>query len=164
MSEYKRSINMASWIKIKIKDNIILRAEIEKLILSIDQADLAKWALRCAEHVIKFSEQEFPANEAVTDGFRTTELWLKGNATVHQIRQAGFKIHAVARQCKTEVAKAAIRTAGQAVGTGHMKEHAIICSDYAIKTIQLAFPGDLDKITAEREWQLNELKRFLLQK
>lgn len=153
---------MASRAKIRITDNSDLRAEIEKLVLSLDQADLAKWALRCAEHVLKFSEKEFPANEAVADGFRTIEQWLKGNATVHQIRQAGFKIHAVARQCKTEVAKAAIRTAGQAVGTGHMKEHAIICSDYAVKTIQLAFPGNMDKITEEREWQLAELRRILL--
>lgn len=152
---------MASRAKIRITDNSDLRAEIEKLILSIDQSYLAKWALRCAKHVIKFSEKEFPANEAVAAGFRTTELWLKGNATVHQVRQAGFKIHAVARQCKTEEAKAALRAAGQAVGTGHMKEHAIICSDYAVKTIQLAFPGNMDKITEEREWQINELKRFL---
>jgi hypothetical protein len=151
---------MASRAKIRITDNSDLRAEIEKLINGLNQADLAKWARRCAEHVLKFSEKEFPANEAVADGFRTTELWLNGNATIHQIRQAGFKIHAVARQCKTEVAKAAIRTVGQAVGTGHMKEHAIICSDYAVKTIQLAFRGSMDKITAEREWQLNELNRF----
>jgi hypothetical protein len=160
MSEYKRSINMASRNKIKITDNIVLRAEIEQLILSIDQADLAKWALRCAEHVLKFSEEEFPVNEAVVVGFRTTELWLKGNATVHQVRQAGFKIHAVARQCKTEEAEAALRAAGHAVGTGHMKEHAIICSDYAVKTIQLAFPDNIDKITEERAWQLKELKQF----
>ena len=151
---------MASGAKIKITDNTELRAEIEKLIFLLDKDDLAKWALRCAKHVIRFSEKEFPANEAVIDGFQTIELWLKGNATVHQVRQSGFKIHAVARQCKTNVAKAALRTAGQAVGTGHMKEHAIICSDYAVKTIQLAFPGNKDKITAERAWQLNELKRF----
>jgi hypothetical protein len=151
-----------SLVKIRITDNTVLRAEIEKLINSLNQADLAKWAVSCAKHVLKFSEKEFPANEAVADGFRTIELWQKENATVHQIRQAGLKIHAVARQCKTEVAKAAIRAAGQAVGTGHMKEHAIICSDYAVKAIQLAFPGDMDKITAEREWQLAELKRFLL--
>ena len=150
--------------KIRITDNADLRAAILEYARSLNKADLAKWAILCAGHVLKYSETEFPGNEIVTDGFRTIELWLKGNATVHHIRQAGFKIHAVARQCKTEVAKAAIRTAGQAVGTGHMKEHAIICSDYAVKTIQLAFPGSMDKITAEREWQLNELKRSRLQK
>ncbi|MFA6403031.1 MAG: putative immunity protein [Salinivirgaceae bacterium] len=152
---------MATKVKIKITDDSNLRAEIDNLVVSLNQVDLAKWAIICAKHVLPFSEIEFPENEAVANGFRTNELWQKGNATVHQVRQAGFKIHAIARQCKTEVAKTAIRTAGQAVGVGHMKEHAMVCSDYAIKTVQLAYPESMDKIRAERQWQLNELKRFL---
>jgi hypothetical protein len=58
------------------------------------------------------------------------------------------------------VDKSALRSAGHANAVGHMKEHAMICSDYAIKTIQLAFPGNTDIIKAERLWQLNELKRL----
>jgi hypothetical protein len=153
---------MTSGTKIRITDNADVRAEIENLIDFIDQADLAKWAVSCAKHVLKFSEKEFPANKVVADGFRIIGLWQEGNATVLQVRQAGFKIHAIARQCKTEAARAALRATGQAVGTGHMKEHAIICSDYAVKAVQLAFPGKMDKIISERVWQLHELKRYLL--
>lgn len=147
--------------KIRITDNSDLRAEILEFAGSLNQVDLSKWAILCARHVLKYSETEFPANEIVADGFRTNELWQKGNSTVHQVRQAGFRIHALARSCKTEAARAALRAAGHAVGTGHMKEHAIICSDYAVKTIQLVFPGDSVKITLEREWQLHELKLLL---
>jgi hypothetical protein len=59
------------------------------------------------------------------------------------------------------VTKNAIRTAGQAVGVGHMREHAMVCVDYAIKTIGLAFPKDLNQIKAERIWQLETLKEIV---
>lgn len=77
-----------------------------------------------------------------------------------EVRQAGFKIHVIARSCETEVARNAIRTVGQAVGVGHMKEHAMVCSDYAIKTIQLAFSNAKERITEERKWQLKTLKEI----
>ena len=128
---------------------------------SLSQVDLAQWAILCAKHVLLYSKSEFPANEAIANGFRINELWQNGQATVHQVRQAGFEIHEVARQCQSKVAKSAIRAAGQAVGVGRMREHAMVASDYAIKTIQLAFANDLDKITEERQWQLNQLKQFL---
>nr|WP_308743365.1 hypothetical protein [uncultured Anaerocolumna sp.] len=41
-----------------------------------------------------------------------------------------------------------------------MREHAMVASDYAIKTIDLISSNDIEAITKEREWQLNELKNF----
>lgn len=146
--------------KIKIRDNADLRAEIDKIYELTEQTDLAKWAINCAKRVLPFSKDENIDTADTENGFKTNELWQIGNASVHEVRQAGFKIHAIARECKTEVGKNAIRTAGQAVGVGHMREHAMVCSDYAIKTVELAFPNDMEKITIEREWQLNELKRI----
>ncbi len=52
---------------------------------------------------------------AIETGFRINELWQTANATMHEVRQVGFKIHAVARQCKFEISKIVIRTSGQAV-------------------------------------------------
>lgn len=37
----------------------------------------------------------------------------------------------------------------------------MVASDYAIKTIGLISSNDIDAITFEREWQFNELKKFL---
>lgn len=74
-----------------------------------------------------------------------------------EVRKAGFKIHEEARKCKTEITKNILITAGQAVGVGHMREHAMVCSDYAIKVIQLFYANDLNRITQERNWQINEL-------
>ena len=151
---------MASKTKIKIIDNASLRAEIDELYEQTNQINLAKWAINCAKHVLPLTEFEIIDMSFVEKGFKINELWQLGKASVHEVRQAGFKIHEVARQCKSEIAKNAIRTVGQAVGVGHMREHAMVCSDYAIKTIQLAFPDQIDKISQERQWQLNELKKY----
>ncbi len=144
--------------KIKIDDNSELRLEIDKLYELTEQIELAKWAISCAKHILPLSQVEGIEMADVENGIRINELWQVGRASVYEVRQAGFKIHAVARNCKTEIGKNAIRTVGQAVGVGHMKEHAMVCSDYAIKTVQLAFPNDNEKITKEREWQLETLK------
>ena len=147
---------MATRTKIKIVDNSDLRAEIDNLYEQTNQIDLAKWAIKCAKHILRLSNEEFDKT-VIENGFRINELWQTGNATVHEVRLAGFRIHEVARQCKSEITKNTIRASGQAVGVGHMREHAMVCSDYAIKTIQLAFPEQIDKILQERKWQLNEL-------
>ena len=47
---------------------------------------------------------------------------------------------------------------GQAVATGHMREHAMVASDYAIKVINLLFPNNVNAVKQERLWQINHLK------
>jgi hypothetical protein len=47
-----------------------------------------------------------------------------------------------------------LRVIGHAVATAHMKEHALVASDYAIKLINLAYPDDLAAVQKERQWQL----------
>ena len=143
--------------KIKIEDNSDLRAEIDKLYEITEQVELAKWSIKCAKHILPLSKVENIEMSDIENGIEINELWQFGKASVYEVRQAGFKIHAVARNCKTEIAKNAIRTVGQAVGVGHMKEHAMVCSDYAIKTVQLVFPNNKEKITEERKWQLKAL-------
>ena len=152
---------MASILRLKIVDNSEVRTEIEKHIELVGQVELARWAISAALHVLHFLDTEFPNNETIANGVRVNEVWQKGDATVHQVRQAGFKIHEVARKCKSESAKASARAAGHAVSVGHMREHAILATDYAIKAIGLAYHNDMDSITQERRWQLTELLRHI---
>jgi len=49
---------------------------------------------------------------------------------------------------------------GHDVGVVHMREHKV-CSDFAIKTIQIAFPEDNEKNTEERQLKLNELEQSM---
>lgn len=39
---------------------------------------------------------------------------------------------------------------GQAVTSGHMKEHSMVTSDYSIKVINLLYNDDIEKIKEER--------------
>lgn len=144
--------------KIKITDNLELRAEIDSLFESTAQVTLAKWAIECAKHVLPLENSEDIDITDIYEGMLINQLWQDGKASVNEVRKAGFKIHAVARQCQTEIAKTVFRAVGHAVAVGHMREHAMVCSDYAIKSIQLAYPKDSEKITIERQWQLDSLK------
>src|SRR5699024_12847750 len=84
---------VASTPKIKIADDTELRKEIEKNTELINQVGLAKWAISVAKHVLPYLEKEFPEDERILSGIETNELWQKGETTVHQVRQAGFKVH-----------------------------------------------------------------------
>ena len=146
--------------KIKIIDDSKLRNNLSQLVKETEQIELSNWAMECTNHILDLSENEKINFEVVKNGFNIIKLWQNNEATIYEIRQAGFKIHAEARKCKTEIAKTILRTAGQAVGVGHMKEHAMVCSDYAIKTVQIAYSNNLKKITEERNWQIQELNKI----
>ncbi|MBK5242723.1 putative immunity protein [Clostridium sp.] len=152
---------MTTKVKIKIIDNSELRVEIDELYEKMSQVALAKWSLLMAKHILDIAGIDYNSIDAIVDGFMVNELWQTGNGRMHDVRQAGFKIHKIARECESEIKKTAFRVTGQAVASGHMREHAMVASDYAIKTIDLISSNDIDAITFEREWQLNELKKFL---
>lgn len=152
---------MTTKVKIKIKDNSELRGKIDELYEKISQVDLAKWSILMAKHILDIVDIDYNSIEEIVNGFMVNELWQTGNARMHDVRQAGFKIHKIARECESEIKKTALRVTGQAVASGHMREHAMVASDYAIKTIGLISSNDIEAITFEREWQLNELKKFL---
>ena len=48
---------------------------------------------------------------------------------MHDVRQAGFKVHKLTRKSKDTILEIALRVVGQAIGIGHMKEHATVASD-----------------------------------
>jgi len=152
---------MPTKIKIKIVDNSKIRAEIDELYEKMSQVDVAKWSLLLAKHILDIADIDYNSVDEIVEGFNVNELWQVGRARMHDVRQVGFKVHKLARECEDEIKKNALRVAGQAIGSGHMREHAMVASDYAVKTIGLISFNDFDVITKEREWQLNELKKFL---
>lgn len=147
-------------VKIKITDNNEYRAKLEQYYEKVSQVNLSKWSLTVAKHVLAAAGIDYRSYDALSDGFGVNELWQCGKATVHEVRQAGFAIHKAARECGSEIEKTALRSAGQAVASGHMREHAMVASDYAVKTIGLLSGNNVDVITAERQWQLAELMKF----
>ena len=77
---------------------------------------------------------------------------------MHDARQAGFRIHQMAKECDNLLMQTSLRVVGQAVATGHMKEHALVASDYAIKVINIKYPNDLKAVQQERKWQIETMK------
>lgn len=152
---------MATQVKIKIIDDAELRSEIDSVYENTEQVVLAKWSLEMAKHIMELVGIDYTQIDAVLEGFKVNELWQVGEARMHDARQVGFKIHKVARESDSEIEKVAFRVVGQAVASGHMREHAMVASDYAIKTINLLNPNEFEAVTEERVWQLNELKKCI---
>lgn len=150
---------MSSIAKIKITDDKETRHKIDQLVDTCNQITLCKWGLLIAKRMLVFVEEEFFDCEVIQEGFHIQEQRQLGLVRMYDVRQAGFKIHEIARMCKTDTAKYATRCAGQAVGIGHMREHAMVCSDYAIKTLN-ANHASMDDIQKERTWQYDTLKEL----
>lgn len=145
-------------VKIKIIDIPELRTSLDSIYEGKMQIQLAKWSLHLAEHILEVVGYDYKADEVIQNGFTVNRQWQAGAARMFDVRQAGFKVHQLAKACNDPVVQTALRVAGQAVGTGHMREHAMVASDYAIKTINLKYPNDMNAVKTEREWQITALR------
>jgi len=152
-------------VKINISDNGEIRKEIDNLYSQTDQLLMAKWSIEIAKHILKIANIDYYEIPEIIEGFKVNQDWQNNKAQIHDVRQAGFKIHKLARSYNNdEIKKYALRVVGQAVASGHMKEHAIVASDYAIKLINIMYPNDLEKVTEERNWQLRKLNEITVKK
>lgn len=151
---------MATKTKIKISDDIELRKILDEEYEKSSQVKLCKYALILATHILTTVEYKDKENPIIKEGYAVNERWQKGNARMHDVRQAGFKIHRLAKSSQDIVAQTALRAVGQAVATGHMREHAMVSSDYAVKVINLLFPNDINAVRQERFWQIEHLKNI----
>lgn len=148
---------MSTRTKIKIKDDIELRASLDAQYEISSQVKLCKYALLLAKHILEVGQYEEIDNVMIQEGFQINEEWQKGNVRMHDVRQAGFKIHQLAKVCDDLLMQTTLRVVGQAVATGHMREHAMVASDYAVKVINIKYPNDMNAVQWERKWQINTM-------
>lgn len=151
---------MATRTKIKISDDIELRKTLDDEYEKSSQVKLCKYALLLATHILTMIDYDGMNNPIITGGYEVNENWQMGNARMHDVRQAGFQIHQLAKNTQDIVTQTALRVVGQAVATGHMREHAMVASDYAIKVINLRFPNDVNAVRQERLWQIEALNNI----
>ncbi|MDE7262436.1 MAG: hypothetical protein K2N78_10345, partial [Oscillospiraceae bacterium] len=116
------------------------------------------YALLLSRHILELIKYPEMNNDTIKKGFFVNEQWQKGNARMHDVRQAGLKIHQMAKASEDDITRTALRVVGQAVATGHMREHAMVASDYAVKVINLLYPNDIGAVKNERSWQISHLK------
>lgn len=151
---------MATSLKLRIVDNEDLRKKIDKFYESMDHVSLAKWSLVLAKHILGMVDINHLLIGKIANAFKVNEEWQIGNVRVSDLRQAGFLIHDLARKNNSPIEKTALRVVGHAIASGHMKEHAMVASDYAIKLIGLIHNNDIKRIYDERNWQLGEMKKI----
>lgn len=149
---------MPTKVKIEINDIPEFRVALDSIYEAKTQIQLAQWALKLAEHILSLVGYPYGNDPVIQNGFYINRQWQTGAARMFDVRQAGFKVHQLAKACNDPIIQAALRVAGQAIGTGHMQEHAMVASDYAIRVINLKYPGDIGAVKAEREWQIKTLR------
>lgn len=70
------------------------------------------------------------------------------------IRNAGFLANKLGQQSTNDLSKFSARVLAQSIAIGHMRGHAVVSSDYAIKVTNILFPKNIVKVEEERNRQL----------
>ena len=119
--------------------------------------DVSRYSLLLAEHILNLTHM--PTNETIDACFTVSRAWQKGEAKFQEARQVAFALHRLAREETDPVRVKVYRTLGQVAATPHVKRHALVASDYAIKLINILYPKDLNEVRKERETQILMMQR-----
>src|SRR6185503_10441788 len=132
-----------------------------ELVNKTDQKTLALWAIDCAERVLPYFEENFPADPRPRQAIETLQAWIDtGVFNMAVIRKASLSSHAAARDIgEDNAARSAARAAGQAVATAHVPTHSIGAAIYALQSIHRVMDAaEADAAVAkERDWQFRHL-------
>ncbi|WP_166627105.1 putative immunity protein [Jeotgalicoccus sp. S0W5] len=158
-------ITIPSKYKIKIKDDIYLRIKLENLLETFSQKMLAEWALLNAKRFIKYIDvsDEHLKKSVIDTAEDIFYKRLNGSVNAYELRQVGFLANKLSKESTSDLSKIASRVFAQAIATGHMRGHAIVSSDYAVKFVNLEKDNCVDSVVDERNEQLNlayELKQL----
>lgn len=132
-------ITIPSACKIKIIDDENKRNELERILNLFSQRELAIWARRNAEKFISYIDigDKKEKDDIVCKTSDLLQKRIDGKISAFELRSAGFLANTLARNSLDEISKMSSRVYAQAVATGHMRGHAIVSSDYAIKVMNL---------------------------
>jgi len=141
--------------KIKIVDNNELRNQLEETLEKLPQKLLAKWALSVSVENLEHLDQHLVNDPRINLGIVTLEKRIAGDIRAFDLRKVGFIVNELAKESTTEASKYAARSFAQAIATGHMRGHAMVCSDYAVKLVNISNNSLVaEAATKERERQL----------
>ncbi|MDP5277069.1 putative immunity protein [Chengkuizengella axinellae] len=148
--------------KIKIVDNKEIRNKIEETLEKLSQKSLAQWSLKIASKYLIHLDNHLKNDERIKLGIETLEKRIEGSIRAYDLRKVGFIVNELAKESKSEVSKFAARSFAQAIATGHMRGHALVCSDYVVKLINSLSNNSQETATKERKRQLKILNELML--
>ena len=135
-----------------------------RLMRGTDHRTLAMWAMDCAERVMPYFEEQYPADHRPRNAIEALQVWIStGVFSLPDIRKAALASHAAAREVgEDNAARSAARAAGQAVATAHVAAHSIGAANYSLQAIYRAThsSGGDAAIARERDWQYQHLLRL----
>lgn len=158
--EKKQPVKIPTPYKIKIIDDLSLRIELETILNNLPQKKLAKWAIENAQKFKQYFDNNLQNDDRITQAENVLENRINDTCNAYLLRQAGFLANELAKESETEISKYSARVFAQAIAVGHMRGHAIVSSDYAIKVINLIYPNSLEHVIAEREKQIVIAKKI----
>lgn len=136
----------------KLDDIPELKARLVAIFDTKTHRNISQYALLLADHILQLTGT--PINDALDACYRVNRRWQGGEARFQEARDVAARIHDLAREEKNPIKEKALRVMAQVAATPHVKRHALIASDYAVKVINLMHPGNLEEVKKERELQI----------
>jgi hypothetical protein len=119
---------------------------------SHDHRAISRYSLLLAAHILELTGT--PREGAIAECFAVNEKWQQGKAKFQDAMDTADVVLRLARGEKDPVRVKVLRVMAQVANTPHVKRHALIDSDYAIKLINVLHPKDFEAVRKEREIQI----------
>lgn len=139
-----------------VVDNIELRTQLVIEFERKTHAQAAQFSVKLAYHALELTGMVI--NKTIQESLDINILWQEGKAKVQEARSLAFALHRLARESQDKLQTVTLRALGQIAATPHVKEHALVATDYLIKIINLLHGNDMSEATRERLYQIELLK------
>lgn len=130
--------------------------ELKNKLITLSEAkthiEMSEYALLLIDHILDVSGIEH-SNE-IEECITVIKRWQRKEATFQEARDVAGALNGLARDENDPVKIKAYRALGQAAVTPHVKWHALVASEYSVVVINLLYPGNLDRVKEEREFQI----------
>ncbi len=161
-----------------------MRTKIAKLFATVDHAIGVKWAIEIAKHIISVCDIDLSENYDAIAGLYLLCLYTKSdindfplvaenlsnlrsidikeeNITPALLRATGLKLHSSVFADPELEKSAVIRVIAQAISSPFLFEQCLNTADFATLAIGALNKYNIDRITAEREWQFRCLSYII---
>ena len=149
--------------KIKINDSSEKRYKLEMILYKMSHKYVARWALENAQAFLSFIEigDKELKESFVCETTAVLNMRIDGKSSAYKLRNAGFLANKLGQMSINDLSKYSARVFAHSIATGHMRGHAIVSSDYAIKVINILFPNDNLKVEEERNRQIELANKII---
>jgi hypothetical protein len=119
---------------------------------SQDHKAISRYSVLLGTHVLEVTGVQHDAT--IDECFAVNEQWQAGTVPFQAARNVAGRLLRLAREEQNPLRVTVLRVMAQVANTPHVKRHALIASDYAIKAINVLYPHNSDEVRRERETQI----------